>query len=231
MLRGHLGETHLSRPWVCHSPTGVSRVPSPSVLTGPTLSLIEASTRPTGRGDAAADGGWLCSWEVAVCSNCRQIVGIGRWISLPPPRHRQQGALHCWAAGRRALRVEGDSCVGVCFPAYSCVGVCFAEGSPILPGLGEDATAIAEWERMLGGGGGEKFNQGTPESLSRGAGTGLQSPGGPDPLWLGQDPYSLCCKATNAEGSWSGLVRLNSLHSTRAVDGRRTGQEAGTSAA
>ena len=25
----------------------------------------------------------------------------------------------------------------------------------------------------------------------RGAGTGLQSPGGHDPLWLGQDPYSL----------------------------------------
>jgi len=51
--------------------------------------LMEASTRPTGRGDAAADGGWICSWGVAVCSNRRRVVGMGRWISLPPPRERR----------------------------------------------------------------------------------------------------------------------------------------------
>ena len=55
--------------------------------------MIEASTRPAGKGDAAADGGWLCSWEVAVCSNRRRYVGMGRWISLPPPRVRRGLAL------------------------------------------------------------------------------------------------------------------------------------------
>jgi len=36
-----------------------------------------------------------------------------------------------------------------------------------------------------------KISRGAADSLSRATGTGLQSPGGPDPLWPGQDPYSL----------------------------------------
>jgi hypothetical protein len=35
----------------------------------------------------------------------------------------------------------------------------------------------------------------TPDLLLRGTGTGFQCPGGPDPMWPGQDPYSLSSAA------------------------------------